>query len=47
MLSFSLIIPTINRKIELENLLESIKNIQYNELEEIIVIDQNENNLID
>lgn len=47
MLSFSLIIPTINRKKELENLLESIKNIQYNELEEIIVIDQNENNLID
>lgn len=47
MLSFSIIIPTINRKIELENLLKSIADIKYEKLKEVIVVDQNKNGLID
>ena len=47
MYSFSIIIPTINRKKELEKLLESISNLSYKELNEVIIVDQNENNLID
>jgi GT2 family glycosyltransferase len=42
----SLIIPTINRTIELSNLLQSIENTQEKNIE-IIIIDQNVDNRID
>lgn len=47
MFSFSLIIPTINRTQELEKLLRSIKNLKYNNIKEVIVVDQNKTELID
>lgn len=47
MYSFSIIIPTINRKKELEKLLESISILNYKRLNEVIIVDQNKNNLID
>lgn len=43
---FSIIIPTIGRKDELDRLLQSIVNQKYKNLE-IIIVDQNKNNLID
>jgi len=45
---FSLIIPTINRKFEVDLLLKSIKNLNYplNKIE-VIIVDQNKDNLID
>lgn len=45
---FSLIIPTINRKFEVDQLLRSIKNLEYplNKIE-VIIVDQNKDSFID
>lgn len=43
---FSIIIPTINRKKELDDLLNSIKKINYNNIVDVIIVDQNEENFL-
>ena len=45
--TFSIIIPTINRKIEVQQLLESICKINYEKISEIIIIDQNKENFLE
>lgn len=46
-IELSIIIPTLGRKKEVDELLKSLKYSNYDAEYEIIVVDQNENNLID
>ena len=43
---FSIIIPTINRKKELDDLLESITKIDYSNILEVIIVDQNKRDFL-
>lgn len=47
MYAISLIIPTIGRKEEVENLLQSILELNYSNIAEIIIVDQNEENFLE
>lgn len=46
MRSFSIIIPTISRRKELDNLLESITKIDYSNILEVIIVDQNKRDFL-
>ena len=46
MRSFSIIIPTISRRKELDNLLESIIKIDYSNILEVIIVDQNKRDFL-
>ena len=43
---FSIIIPTISRRKELDNLLESITKIDYSNILEVIIVDQNKRDFL-
>ena len=45
--TFSIIIPTINRRIEAQQLLESICKLNYEKISEIIIVDQNKENFLE